>query len=488
MSPTNEADGLMKALGDLGTLIGLGSSLKDLFGGGNSFPTAEQIAALVVAQVTKVFFQQQADAQIITASGNLAAAQQFLAVDYQNAKDSGETKAELWTKLDASSATPSIGYLTASAETLDGLISSAQQQNQDLVASKAATVYVGLYLIICLFHRERAAVAPDDATKAAEQKDMRDKARIGLGNIKPYVVKLITDRLAGLSYGEGEQTRTYNRRQTVYYRTAWMTDTWFSNGGTPTLTTWLRDQGPHTQGTDYLTAARRLWAAYNRVIWMGEAADCAELKAALGSPWLREQFADPDSRDNFVNQQYDSVCAYGAWSANIRNLLMQLDVLASGVFGDQQDSWAWCATCGSLYYDGGTATRCANGQPHGSAGRSYNYTLHVTCPSTPSGMQAGWLWCRKCSGSYFGSGASVCAAGGSHDPSGSGNYLMACTPVPDDSARGIDTTQTDWYHCDRCGLLHCGDGVSACPAGGAHSGKGSTQYWLTILGNVPPHP
>ena len=482
MSQADPAAALMKDLGDLGTLIGLGASIKDLFGGGASFPTAAEIAAMVVAQIKTVFFQQEADAQIMSASGNLAAAQQFMSVDYQNAKDAGESKTQLWTMLDASNATPSIAYLTAAAETLDNWIGAADAQHQDLLGAKAATIYIGLYLVICLFHRERAAVAPDSATKNAELKDIRDKARIGLGNIKPYVVRILDGRQQGLSYAEGEQTRTYNRRQTVYYKTAAITDHWF-DGATPTLTTWLRDQGPHTTGTDYLTAGRRLWAAYNRVLWTGSDADCAEFKAALQSPWLYEQFADPDSQNNFITQQYDSVCAYGGWAANIRNLLGQLDVLAAAVPGGEQDSWAWCARCGSMFYNGGTATKCVGNQPHTTDGRSYNYTVHVTVPTTPDRMQDGWRCCNKCSSLHFGSGVSKCFGGGSHDDATSGDYVVRYAPIPDAGVRGIDTAQADWRWCEKCGVMHCADGVSACPAGGAHSNANSAEYWFSFIAN-----
>jgi hypothetical protein len=41
------------------------------------------------------------------------------------------------------------------------------------------------------------------------------------------------------------------------------------------------------------------------------------------------------------------------------------------------------------------------------------------------GGQAGWKWCAKCQGLFFGgNGTSVCPAGGAHDGGGSANYLL----------------------------------------------------------------
>lgn len=468
----------MTGLNTLGTLIGIGSSLKDIFGAGP--PSAADIAAAISAQVEQAFFRQQADAQIITASGYLAAAQQFLAVDYVNA--AGESRAEKWALLDASSTAPGLSQLTAAAAALDAWIGEADAANQDLVVCKAATAYIGIYLTICLFHRERAAVAPDDVTKAAELKDIGDKARLALGNIMPRVMGLCDKRLAALDYTEYQRWRVVVRR-TYYYNIAQITDGTFSGGGADTIYAWQ----PADEDNDFSKVMHRVWNAYHRVLFSGSDADCNEFRSSLSNARMAglDDLISGASRDDFVANSYPSVCAFGKWAQNTRNLLGQLDVLASGVTSGEQDGWAWCSRCVGLFFSGTPSVCPANGGPHWHDMVSKNYVLNYKCTPVPGNMQDNWKWCKKCSILYLDQGARVCPAGGSHDASGSANYAIAYGAVPDGSVRGFGVTDSNWRWCSKCAALHYGAGDNTCPAGGQHDNSGSANYWLSEIGSIP---
>jgi len=75
-----------------------------------------------------------------------------------------------------------------------------------------------------------------------------------------------------------------------------------------------------------------------------------------------------------------------------------------------------------LAYAGSDAGVCAAGGQHDHSGSG----AYVVGFETESAGQTGWRWCSRCQGlAYAGSDAGVCAAGGQHDHSGSGAYVVA---------------------------------------------------------------
>jgi len=93
------------------------------------------------------------------------------------------------------------------------------------------------------------------------------------------------------------------------------------------------------------------------------------------------------------------------------------------------------------------------------------------------GEQTNWRWCTKCQVLAFAGNpsAGACAAGGSHDHTGSGDYaLMQNVSVPDPGA------QSNWRWCTKCHALAFAGHPSpgACAAGGSHDHTGSGDYGL----------
>ena len=102
-------------------------------------------------------------------------------------------------------------------------------------------------------------------------------------------------------------------------------------------------------------------------------------------------------------------------------------------------------------------------------------------PSLPS--QSGWRWCEKCQGLFFSGNPDqgACPAGGRHDASRSGAYLMTLG----DGGEGM---QAAWRWCQKCqGLFFSGNpDQGACPAGAGHDASRSGAYSMRFDPNPPP--
>jgi predicted phosphodiesterase len=98
-------------------------------------------------------------------------------------------------------------------------------------------------------------------------------------------------------------------------------------------------------------------------------------------------------------------------------------------------------------------------------------------------FQNGWRFCNKCYSLFFApnEGKSACPAGGRHDGSKSGHYLLAKDDI---NAAG----QNGWRLCSKCqGLFFADNAVqSTCPAGGRHEIDSSATY--KVIHNDPEAP
>jgi hypothetical protein len=146
-----------------------------------------------------------------------------------------------------------------------------------------------------------------------------------------------------------------------------------------------------------------------------------------------------------------------------------------------QNNWRWCNKCQALYFAGGaTQGVCAAGGTHSQTG-SGDYFLVNNAPAYPG--QSDWRWCHKCQGIYFHGGGSngVCKAGGTHDSTGSGNYSLI-------NQSPLSPGQHGWRWCHKCQSLYFSGNATqgVCPAGGAHDATGSGDYSLILKGNNLP--
>lgn len=143
-----------------------------------------------------------------------------------------------------------------------------------------------------------------------------------------------------------------------------------------------------------------------------------------------------------------------------------------------QPEWRWCDKCRALFYAPGASNGVCpvDKRPHTRNGSS-NY--HLPHTRSRHGGQPGWRWCDKCQGLFFGQSptAGRCpATGGEHNrQAASANYFL----VAENSARDF-TGQNDWRWCRKCEGCFYGPHApqSTCPAGGPHDGSGSGDYVL----------
>src|SRR5882757_9264047 len=203
----DDADLLMDMLKNF-VSFGQDQALSTIFGDPDNLPNIENAIRL---DVEKAFWQQSADDALITAGSYLSAAQQFFAINYQNATNeaqkaiaqasdkSAETINQneiLYGLLDLSSTSPALFNLTVQAENLETWIENAAAGDPSgKTAATAATIYLGLYLHICLTYNERRKVAPSASVAATEGDNMRDNARVAITTMLPQVVALVQTRL-----------------------------------------------------------------------------------------------------------------------------------------------------------------------------------------------------------------------------------------------------------------------------------------------------
>ena len=307
----------MDALRGIGQLLGAGSALKNIFGGGGL--TIEDIRTAVREEVERAYFRQSAENEIIDAAAALQTAQDFLAIDYLDAQNAGETKAELWNKLDTSGTTPQLAHLEEALNTLQSWL----DQSDNRTKAKALPVCLGLHLYICLYHQQRSLVAPDAATVAAELADMRKRASQGSA-LRPVLDKMISDRQNELEYIVNDQRLILPM---MMYRGDGMTDHWFDGAGVNTLIAWTRIDD---SSGDYSKALHHVMDCTKTLLNSGIYDNLNALWGALESDWLRKfPFYNNDTRDDFRGLTFSAVLQFGQWADKARGVLDQLDKLAA---------------------------------------------------------------------------------------------------------------------------------------------------------------
>jgi hypothetical protein len=142
-----------------------------------------------------------------------------------------------------------------------------------------------------------------------------------------------------------------------------------------------------------------------------------------------------------------------------------------------EEGWRWCNKCQGLILTGtdrGVPPPCAAGGRHDHTG-SGRYLLIYNAPM-PHG-QPNWRRCRKCASLVFAgsTGPGACSAGGTHDHTGSHNYHLAAD---------VPGGQRKWRWCNKCQGLAFGGGrlgPGSCAAGGVHNHAGSGDYALVYF-------
>jgi hypothetical protein len=142
-----------------------------------------------------------------------------------------------------------------------------------------------------------------------------------------------------------------------------------------------------------------------------------------------------------------------------------------------QEDWRWCSKCQGLFFGPNSQGACPAGGGH-SNNPSGNYVLIDNNPQAVG--QPDWRWCRLCQGLFYGKGDGGSCPGqtefGPHLGDESGNYTLFSE---DPNQFG----QPDWRWCSKCqGLFYGKSSQGVCRAGGGHDGSQSGKYVLMHYG------
>ena len=191
--------------------------------------------------------------------------------------------------------------------------------------------------------------------------------------------------------------------------------------------------------------------------------------------------------DTTSSSGYRWVEKNGGWGANGTTISTSIALFGPGVYGalfmnsdvlgaGLQNNWQWCKKCQAIAFAGNASLGdCPAGGLHDHTG-SRNYCIAMNV-AVPQGSQGNWRWCTKCQALSFAGSSSVgkCSAGGNHDHTGSGGYVLPIRgsgPVPMDN-------QDDFRWCKKCQVLALGSTPPGpCAAGGQHDHTGSGNYML----------
>jgi hypothetical protein len=158
-----------------------------------------------------------------------------------------------------------------------------------------------------------------------------------------------------------------------------------------------------------------------------------------------------------------------------------------------QTGWRFCDKCHGLFFGPNTdKSRCPGGGTH-NASASGQYVMHVEDSATTTQFQGGWRFCHNCAGLFFDghpTTSRTCPAGGLHDASQSGHYVMEFG----EDGPGV---QGNWRFCKHCfGLFFSAPGSTGhniefqglCPAQDAiiiHDASASGHYCMPFE-QIPP--
>ena len=139
----------------------------------------------------------------------------------------------------------------------------------------------------------------------------------------------------------------------------------------------------------------------------------------------------------------------------------------------RQGGWRRCKKCEGMFYgETSRGGKCPAGGAHDKSD-SGNYLVTQNTPDDSG--QHYWRWCNKCQSMFYaGHGTGTCSSGGGHDPNASGDYSLAQNV-------GESGVENNWRWCNKCqGLFFAGHQSGVCPQGGGHDKTSSGDYSIPV--------
>jgi hypothetical protein len=299
------------------SLLGGGISIAGLFGSGG--PDFTKLFEKLEFEIKQVFLDDLSDAAVRDAAGVAQSASDFFSVDYLDAQNNKQTPGQLWALLNNSMGGRGVGALDAQAGTMEQWA----QDNPKAIAQKTTSLALTIHGLLVTYCREMAANAPDPATKATQEENIRKYAQLAVDRITPLYQSVKNSRIGGISDIQSGNFRGFTKIEFV-------TDAWSPTSDSPAprllvVEFWDRIVSPHGPSPDADTQIRAARDAYLRLLGSGTDEDAAALKRALGDAFTGIDNT-PDAQG--VIDKIPSFQATGRWLAQAPVALQSLRKIA----------------------------------------------------------------------------------------------------------------------------------------------------------------
>lgn len=315
--------GLMDVIGGFATLLGLGESIAGLFA--DSGPNMQELIAKLEFEIKEVFRTDLADAAVYHATGVAQAASDWLAIDYVNAVNAGETSAQLWNMLTGDSAAPRLSDLQTTASEMIAWAS----DNPKAIAQQTLSLSLTISSLIVTYHRERATHAPDATTEAAETADMKSYAGDSVTRVTRLFTNVYVARSRGISQPQSSSGGDFHEAVVV-------TDGWYGGWGSadPVIIgglAWGNEFGGPTI-EDCQAQVSTAYNAYLKLLNSGSDDDYSTLRRSLeGNVFVGwSEFAGAPSGQEVIQNDLPGMKQSGQWYAQGQAALKGLTAIANG--------------------------------------------------------------------------------------------------------------------------------------------------------------
>lgn len=209
----NEDLTLMQVLANISSLVSLEQSIDGIFAPATSL---NDILDLVIQEITDIFLEELASEDLRNAISELQTVQQFLAINYHNAKKVGETNAQLYTTLTDPTVAPNLQAFQNMTNLMQGWATDFQNSpdaSQQNVACQSISFCLLAYLYTAMIYKEKSMVNDAVTEQRADWANMQSYAGLAITNIKPILTAMVAYRESGIT----EATNTINGPLDIQY-------------------------------------------------------------------------------------------------------------------------------------------------------------------------------------------------------------------------------------------------------------------------------
>lgn len=303
-------------------LSGFGSLVDSIIGMfGPAEPTLQDIITLVLKEINTIFLTDLADDSLKDMAANLQTVQDFIAINYANAVNSGEDKQALYTLLTEDNSSPPLATLHDIIAKIDSWaeeFENSPNASQDSIACQAIALSLSGYIYYTMIFKERAKVYwtadPDpNATIAgikAEWANVTQYAAIAVERIRPIVNALLVYRISMLQVID---INGYNVMTDLYIDPS-------SQNASLTV----------SPASSWIPAFSLFKAFYQTALFTGTGESFSSLfkEYQILLSIANYEFPLP-ALESFIGDTWGKVMVFGQWAQHVESLLDKLTALST---------------------------------------------------------------------------------------------------------------------------------------------------------------